>query len=82
MANFLSSNMLDLGVKKALMTSEVALRNLVLQLVVADTMRGDLNKSINKTKGYLEFTTIVVLSYIIQSLQGMLLILGSQTHTI
>ena len=82
MANFLSSNMLDLGVKKALMTSEVALRNLVLQLVVADAMRGDLNKSINKTKGYLEFTTIVVLSYIIQSLQGMLLILGSQTHTI
>ena len=47
--------MLNTVVQKALMTPKGASSDLVLQLVVANTMQRDLGETNNQPKGYLEF---------------------------
>lgn len=49
--------MLNTVVQKALMTPKGASSDLVLQLVVANTMQRDLGESNNQPKGYLEFVS-------------------------
>ena len=48
------------------MTPNVASSDSILQLVVADTMRGDLGKSYNQLEGIV--SSLVILGYNIQSM--------------
>lgn len=57
MVDFLSRIVLDMGVQKASMTPKATSSNLILQLVVVDTMQGNLEEPNNHPKGYHEFVS-------------------------
>ena len=55
MANHLSWNLFDTSVQKALMTPHIPSSDLILHLVVANTMQRDPKEPYNQPKMYFEF---------------------------